>query len=609
MTNGKADCRKLEALGSSRTVAEWARLQPAKDKRWAAASSPEELALQRLFAEVLDFDCNLVDTNDSFFSLGGDSIAAMRLSQHARETGLAVTVADIFRNPGLCDLTIFIRDNPTTTTMPTTTYHDPHPFSLLSSRGARSSPRLPNDLAAGITAWTCGAILTSLCTVFIVDHWGRQLQAVLDDNVKPEADVQSTEGDLATACKQAYSDDRLHRPFSLGRSFRRLFIISSTRRRPRTTHHTTVSRPVRRCQSTHHLLSLHDLLPGRALTPTRGLKFAGYIRHMQQRRAAAEPYWRTLLQDPASITADWLQSKTAVPAPPALPGSTPATVFTTLCARTLAQLAGVHDIVLSTVGSGRSSLPSELQHVAGPCVNTIPVRLRIKPEQSLAQQLAAVHTQHIQDLPFETSQLSDIAAHSTDWPVDARDPSLVIQFQNLDTLEQEHDFGTESPGTTSSALAAYQQADRPVDGEFLFILAKPVRGAWELADTASSKVHTQETLDAVLEALCRQVEMTARGTQPPVDEQDRTLRRQRFTLNDCNGLTQIQTTFAVPDRGSIPNELDTEFSYRGDSLIAVEISVCSRFPSGSLEDRGRNQDTYKKLNGDGLIDALKESVA
>ncbi|KAJ5729088.1 uncharacterized protein N7483_003596 [Penicillium malachiteum] len=46
------------------------------------------------------------------------------------------------------------------------------------------------------------------------------------------------------------------------------------------------------------------------------------------------------------------------------------------------------------------------------------------------------------------------------------------------------------------------------------------------------------------DSLSRLVDYQCQGTQPPVDEQGRALRRQRFTFNDYNGLAQIQTIFA-----------------------------------------------------------------
>ncbi|KAJ5693236.1 acetyl-CoA synthetase-like protein [Penicillium macrosclerotiorum] len=96
-TNGKVDRRKLEAIGSSHTVAEWAGLQSDKGKNFTA-SSPEGLELQRLFAEVLNIDRNLVGMNDSFFSLGGDSITAMQLSAKSQSGPTYITVTDIFRH-------------------------------------------------------------------------------------------------------------------------------------------------------------------------------------------------------------------------------------------------------------------------------------------------------------------------------------------------------------------------------------------------------------------------------------------------------------------------------------------------------------------------------
>ncbi|PLB53948.1 RHS repeat protein [Aspergillus steynii IBT 23096] len=46
------------------------------------------------------------------------------------------------------------------------------------------------------------------------------------------------------------------------------------------------------------------------------------------------------------------------------------------------------------------------------------------------------------------------------------------------------------------------------------------------------------------DSLSRLVDYQCQGTQPPVDEQNRAIRAQRFTLNAYDGLTQTQTTFA-----------------------------------------------------------------
>ncbi|PYH91743.1 acetyl-CoA synthetase-like protein [Aspergillus ellipticus CBS 707.79] len=237
------------------------------------------------------------------------------------------------------------------------------------------------------------------------------------------------------------------------------------------------------------------LLAFLALAPT----FAGYIRHGSSITRTSHLSAADDCSRPSQGFVPLVQRKTTMPAPPDRPGFTPATVFTTLCAHMLARLTGLTDLVFATSVSGRTSLPIGLRSVAGPCVNIIPVRVRVEPGQPLDGQLTTVHHQHTQGLPFETSQFSDIAAHCTDWSLDSRSPELVVQFQNLDNLE--HDKGMDIQGT-SSTLAVYEQPSRSTESNFIFILAKPVQDVWEISVSANAKVHSQETVDAMLHALC-----------------------------------------------------------------------------------------------------------
>ncbi|OJF15837.1 non-ribosomal peptide synthetase [Couchioplanes caeruleus] len=62
----------------------------------AAPSTPAEHTLAALFAEVLRLPA--VGVHDSFFSLGGDSIVAIALVNLARTAGLAITPRDVFRH-------------------------------------------------------------------------------------------------------------------------------------------------------------------------------------------------------------------------------------------------------------------------------------------------------------------------------------------------------------------------------------------------------------------------------------------------------------------------------------------------------------------------------
>ncbi|KAE8392552.1 hypothetical protein BDV23DRAFT_54358 [Aspergillus alliaceus] len=74
------------------------------DQDKAAPQTKLEEQLQVSWATVLGKELSAVGRNDNFFRLGGDSIVAMKLVVAAREVGLLLTVADIFRYPDLSEM-------------------------------------------------------------------------------------------------------------------------------------------------------------------------------------------------------------------------------------------------------------------------------------------------------------------------------------------------------------------------------------------------------------------------------------------------------------------------------------------------------------------------
>ncbi|OJJ48580.1 hypothetical protein ASPZODRAFT_1627112 [Penicilliopsis zonata CBS 506.65] len=91
-------------------------------------ATESEYWLQALFAEVLHLPIEKVWADSHFFRLGGDSVAAMQLVASARARHhLAMTVADIFQHPQLCELASVVSicvNGPSATVIPS-------PFSLL----------------------------------------------------------------------------------------------------------------------------------------------------------------------------------------------------------------------------------------------------------------------------------------------------------------------------------------------------------------------------------------------------------------------------------------------------------------------------------------------
>ncbi|KAK6866423.1 hypothetical protein PG995_002951 [Apiospora arundinis] len=73
-----------------------------------APSTPTERLLQELWAEILGINPLKISATDSFFRIGGDSLGAMLLVGAARKQDLNLSVAAIFQQPRLCDLASFI---------------------------------------------------------------------------------------------------------------------------------------------------------------------------------------------------------------------------------------------------------------------------------------------------------------------------------------------------------------------------------------------------------------------------------------------------------------------------------------------------------------------
>lgn len=67
-----------------------------------------ERTLHRLFAQILDLEPTRIRIHDSFFRVGGDSIASMQLVTLCPAEDIALTVQDIFENDTISDLAAYL---------------------------------------------------------------------------------------------------------------------------------------------------------------------------------------------------------------------------------------------------------------------------------------------------------------------------------------------------------------------------------------------------------------------------------------------------------------------------------------------------------------------
>ncbi len=71
--------------------------------------TPLEKTLLTLWSSLLALPEDSITEHDSFFDLGGDSITAMKLAGEARDCGLPLTVADVFRHPSFHSMASSLR--------------------------------------------------------------------------------------------------------------------------------------------------------------------------------------------------------------------------------------------------------------------------------------------------------------------------------------------------------------------------------------------------------------------------------------------------------------------------------------------------------------------
>jgi amino acid adenylation domain-containing protein len=102
----KTDRKRLREIGASFSAQQLAELRTASDGAKRVPSTEAERTMQQLWAGVLGVSADSIGLDDSFFRLGGDSIAAMKLVGEARRHGFRLSSAYVFRHPTLTQMSL-----------------------------------------------------------------------------------------------------------------------------------------------------------------------------------------------------------------------------------------------------------------------------------------------------------------------------------------------------------------------------------------------------------------------------------------------------------------------------------------------------------------------
>ncbi|KAL7780525.1 hypothetical protein CFE70_010549, partial [Pyrenophora teres f. teres 0-1] len=479
--NGKVDRKALEQQIDTQKGQSGLKRQP---------ETETQRTMQQLWAGVLAIDADSIGLDDSFFRLGGDSIAAMKLVGEARRAGIHLTVADVFLHPNLvhlCGIIQALSSSMVDSVLPFTLLQPdtkelilseweslgkmslsdntadilPVTFSqrLYVSRGF-DDPRVAfdylyiemgPDLDLDLLRDSCRKLIVhfSILRTRFVFFRGRWFQIVLRDLMLPFSvfDVNESLDEASHAiCMQ---DIERTDPLGVPTYFK---VVRNK---------STSSRLILRLSHAQYdgvclpivLRSLISIYQQEPLHPVA--EFSTFLAHARKIQTLSGRYWRELLQGsrPIRVTeklrlqvqedvSPRLVSVEKYMDAPRLPeGITMASLISSAWALVLAHITGEQDIVFGHLVAGRNSDIPEVAEIVGPCLNVIPVRTLVYPFKTSKDLIQSVQDQHVSLGESDSMGWDEIVKDCTDWPAGTMFDSLV-QHQNVVTQPELHLAGS-----------------------------------------------------------------------------------------------------------------------------------------------------------------------
>ncbi|KAH6702084.1 hypothetical protein BKA61DRAFT_201930 [Leptodontidium sp. MPI-SDFR-AT-0119] len=431
-----------------------------------------ELSLQKLWAAVFGIDCSSIEVTDNFFSIGGDSVLAIRLVAAARTHGLDLSLQIIFQNPLLTDMAqateIISGQDRKEVVIP--------PFSLLNSSWdvhdvrqqaasqcgvdylsvediyscspmqegliALSSKdagtyllrfvfHMPEDvdLEKLHAAWGTVSKRTPVLRTRFVDYNAELLQAVIDE----EIDWKVIKQDLDNFQDDDEEVDRI-----LGKRMSRHTVL-----RPHgskapilvwTIHHALVDG----WAESNITASVEDEYHGNISSLSATPMFNRFIKHLgEQDQDSAKAFWKQHLAGAPIATFPPLPHSTYVPkikrsnriaeltAEQGVEldhkitfvkggSSTVATMIQAAWFILVGIYSNSSDIITGVTLNGRTAKLPGIDQIAGPTISTVPFRAKINRYQSVEEYLKSIQDQVLNILPFAQFGLQNIRRLSED---------------------------------------------------------------------------------------------------------------------------------------------------------------------------------------------------
>nr|WP_052477688.1 non-ribosomal peptide synthetase [Kibdelosporangium sp. MJ126-NF4]CEL13326.1 Siderophore biosynthesis non-ribosomal peptide synthetase modules [Kibdelosporangium sp. MJ126-NF4]CTQ99017.1 Siderophore biosynthesis non-ribosomal peptide synthetase modules [Kibdelosporangium sp. MJ126-NF4] len=425
--------------------------EPVFDVGGAPAETPVEAALVAVYREVLAVPG--IGADDGFVRAGGDSVGVLQVVIQAREAGLDITAADVFRFQTPRALAAAASVKPPAEPGPDRR----HPLICLPAGQLRllqsDTPDLEEILP--VTPLQQGLLFHSLSAGHTDDAYVEQLTLRLDGRLDREALRDAARALIARhgALRTAFRFDGLPRPLQLVSSAAELpwretdstgadTAVPDRRSRFDLTQAPLLRFHLLRLGAERHRLVItyhHAALDGwslavvveellalyhgdRALPPVS--PYRHYLHWLATRdRQAAVNAWKEALDGviPTNLAAGASESGTRDRVVVELPAATTQrldefgrehgltlnTIVHGLWATLLGEETGARDVVFGTTVSGRAPEIPGVEKMVGTLINTVPVRVNVEPSQALLTVLEHVQDQHSHLSPHQHLALSD----------------------------------------------------------------------------------------------------------------------------------------------------------------------------------------------------------
>ncbi|KAF2130328.1 nonribosomal peptide synthetase 6 [Dothidotthia symphoricarpi CBS 119687] len=451
----KTDRKRLREVGVSVTRQDLRRFNAIMSEK-KEPTTEMELKLGQLWAQVLGGDADF-SANDNFFSMGGDSLRAMKLVAAARADGVILTVPDIMMNSTLSAMAA--------KTKPLSGEEDSEilPFALIPKDWDMEKARDESAELCGIDAslvedvYSCTPLQEGLMAlsakfpdayvaqrvvtlpVEAAEKLKRAYDTTVEDSPVLRTRMINVPGrglfqvvlkdgllvrDHGTDLSEYLKLDR-EEPMDLGKALFRYGVV----REPQS-------------DKAHFVISMHHAIYDgwsmplvferinrafnglKTIRPTTFKHFIKYLTNLdpsetksywKERLDGANPYQFPPLPQKGYITqADSLLEHYVNVPTSAHSRLTLATIIRGAWALVSSLYMGHPDIIFGETTTGRSAPVHGIEEIEGPMITTIPVRVRLNLDRPISEFLQTVHAQTVQQIPHEHLGLQNIRRLSKD---------------------------------------------------------------------------------------------------------------------------------------------------------------------------------------------------